>query len=189
MSSMSYDIGVTRFDNKTWAENISWRERFQWQGCVYCCRVPIRESIPQQTRIFILEMNNETNQIMGIGLIKNIEKMARDEYVNFHRPSTNHIKEWYNTNKQYKAARRFIIHTEKNQGYNNFIYKGSYRIDASEFDLKEKRFFYVLEKLVFKGGGHLKRGHGITIIPEWIKNNTVINFIREFKNMFQRRKT
>lgn len=184
---MRYEMAVTRFNNKTWGENVDWRQRYHWSGCAYCCRVPIRDSVPEKIPVFVLEMNNDANQIMGIGLVKNVEKMARNEYVNFHRPISEQTKEWYEKNKDHKEARRFIIYSEKCQGYNNYIYKSPYRIDAADFNIREKRVFYVLEHLVFKGWGHLKRGQGITIFPEWIKKNTIINFIEEFKEMFKRR--
>ena len=184
---MRYEMAVTRFNNKTWGENVDWRQRYHWSGCAYCCRVPIRDSVPEKIPVFVLEMNNDINQIMGIGLVKNVEKMARNEYVNFHRPISEQTKEWYEKNREHKEARRFIIYSEKCQGYNNYIYKSPYRIDAAEFNVQEKRIFYVLEHLVFKGGGHLKRGQGITIFPEWIKKNTIINFIEEFREMFKRR--
>tara|TARA_Y100000748_G_C15466094_1_gene476954 strand:+ start:68 stop:433 length:366 start_codon:yes stop_codon:yes gene_type:complete len=49
------------------------------------------------------------------------------------------------------------------------IYKGKVRIDKSEFSKQDSIFISYLEKLVFKGSAHVKRGSGITIIPVQIK--------------------
>lgn len=61
-------ITTTRFNNKTYEENINHREK---NGCIYTCTQPITQSIRPNIDIFVLEMNNETNRIMGIGLIRN----------------------------------------------------------------------------------------------------------------------
>ena len=187
MTTLKHEIAVTRFNEKTWNENIEWRKHYGWKGCAYCSRVPIKASVPFKTPIFVLEMNNDHNKIEGIGLIFNIEKLSKNEYINFKKFATKNIKEWYEKNKKDKRARQFQIYNEKAMGYNNYIYNSMFRIDSTDFSIKEKRIIYVLEHLVFKGSGHLKRGQGITIIPEWIKKNNVIHFVNEFKNMFKSR--
>lgn len=78
-------IAVTRFNNETWQENSNYREKHHNFGCIYGCSLAINSIIPPDTIIYVLEMNNSINKIMGIGRIKN-KKYARvkiyksDEY-------------------------------------------------------------------------------------------------------------
>ena len=76
-------ITTTRFNNETWDENQEYvkkmeiMEKIEIQSssvkkikCIY----PVSEincNLPQKTVFFVLEMNNEINKIMGIGLVKN----------------------------------------------------------------------------------------------------------------------
>ena len=38
---------------------------------IYGCNKKIPENIPYMAQVYVLEMNNDTNQVMGIGLIRN----------------------------------------------------------------------------------------------------------------------
>jgi hypothetical protein len=40
-------------------------------GCIYNCDRPVSQYIPSKLDIYVLEMNNEENKIMGIGIIRN----------------------------------------------------------------------------------------------------------------------
>jgi len=62
---------TTRFNNHTWNENIAYRQRFSKIGCIYPTPQANSQSIPNEAILYVLEMNNDTNQIMGIGLIRN----------------------------------------------------------------------------------------------------------------------
>lgn len=65
-------ITTTRFNNKTYNENTKYREGMNPKpGCVYSCTQPITQRIRSDINIFVLEMNNDSNKITGIGLIKN----------------------------------------------------------------------------------------------------------------------
>ena len=65
-------IATTRFNNKTYDENKLFREdKTHPFGCIYTCIQPVSQYIRPDTDIYVLEMNNETNRIMGIGLIRN----------------------------------------------------------------------------------------------------------------------
>jgi len=64
-------LAVTHFDNLTYSENERWRKNKEYEGCIYNCPVRIKESIPINSKIYVIEMNNETNKVTGIGLIKN----------------------------------------------------------------------------------------------------------------------
>ena len=64
-----YGILTTRFDDKSYAENQRCRERTGIK-CIYAEQKSISNYLPECT-YFVIEMNNSTNEIMGIGVIKN----------------------------------------------------------------------------------------------------------------------
>jgi len=149
-----YTICCTRFTNRTWEENENWKDKNDYDGCIYNSPTKIKESVPQSIVIFMVEMNNDLNIIAGIGVLKN----------------------YIHTDKYYKIY--------KDGNYNRYTYKSSYRIDRSEFKKRDKTYIKILEQLIFKGSYHIKRSHGITQLPAWILDNSHIDFIKIFKNMF-----
>ena len=74
-------IVTTRFNTETWNETIEYRKDTPMFGCAYgspqevCVSSPlggpINGSLSQESILFVLEMNNDNNTIMGIGMIKN----------------------------------------------------------------------------------------------------------------------
>ena len=126
---------VTRFNNLTWNENCRWRDKNDFQGCVYNSPVHINEDIPLMITIYVIEMNNDQNKIMGIGKI--INKVYTD--------------------------RSYRIYEERN--YNRFTYQGKLRIDRKNIESNNLLDLEKLEKRLFKGKAHLKRGQGISRIP------------------------
>lgn len=69
--NIKHYILTSRFSNNTWNENKIYRMTHPNVGCIYCTPEPITTKIATDKIIFILEMNNDTNRIMGIGAIKN----------------------------------------------------------------------------------------------------------------------
>ncbi len=63
-------IGCTRFTNQTWQENLDYRAKHN-ESLIYGSSVRIRDSYNKGSLIFVAEMNNTTNKIEGIGLIRN----------------------------------------------------------------------------------------------------------------------
>ena len=61
----------TRFNNTTYLENRNWRKTNNFKGCLYSSPKRISTSIALKEKIYVLEMNNDTNKIMGIGIINN----------------------------------------------------------------------------------------------------------------------
>ena len=99
---------------------------------------PIPNNVNPEDYIFIIEMNNDINMIMGIGLIKNI----------------------------YKHTNRSRIYSS--ECWNEFIYKSKYHIDRKillEND-KSAKVIKFLELFLFYGSRHFKRGQGCVIIPD-----------------------
>jgi hypothetical protein len=102
-------------------------------------------------------MNNSTNKIEGIGLIKNKTM----------------------TNKYYK------VHIDGNK--NRYIYIGEYFIDRNIIDDLNPLLVFVLEEILFKGYTHSKRGSGLTILPEKVLNLDAckdIDIKKEIKQLF-----
>jgi hypothetical protein len=62
---------TSRFTNSTWFENKVFRETNPMFKCIYCSPDKVSQNIPIESILFILEMNNDTNQIMGVGMVRN----------------------------------------------------------------------------------------------------------------------
>lgn len=65
------NIMTTRFSNDTWLENREYIMHNDKIKCIYCSPDPIRQDIAKNSVMFILEMNNSSNKIMGIGMVRN----------------------------------------------------------------------------------------------------------------------
>lgn len=81
---------TSRFTNKTWNENSIYRNNHSNVKCIYCSPDPISREIPNDSVLFILEMNNDTNKIIGIGMVKNhpiINKFSVYSVGNYNRYS------------------------------------------------------------------------------------------------------
>ena len=100
-------IATTRFTNYTYNENLEWRERFKWKGCVYGLNKKMPLTIPHLAMVYVIEMNHDQNKIMGIGLVRN--------YIN----------------PKYKMC---IYKSDTN--YNRYIYNSAYRKDRGEINKK-----------------------------------------------------
>jgi len=141
-------IVTTRFTNKTWKENKQWRERNKWKGCIYGVPsiISTYSKIPNEALIYVIEMNNDTNQIMGIGALKN------------------------------KANFMVRPRIYKEHGYNLYIYRDKYAHITREKLVAHNKFYKIfvdyLEEIVFCGKSHMKRGQGFTSIKiKWKKKN------------------
>jgi hypothetical protein len=131
-----FHIGTARFNNKTYLENQTWKERKEWNGCIYGFDKKIPININNNDYIFIIEMNNDENKIMGIGLIQNIYK-----------PSN--------------RTRIYHSHT-----WNRYVYKGINHISRENIlNLKKgSEIIKLLEIILFYGYNHFKRGQGCSIL-------------------------
>lgn len=87
ISSKKYHILTTRFNNKTWAENETYRRKNPKIGCIYPSPDPISQRIDPDKILFIMEMNNEANRIMGIGMVKN--RPIYNKYQTYNEPMFN----------------------------------------------------------------------------------------------------
>jgi hypothetical protein len=151
-----YEVVTTRFNKETLNSNYEYREKRGFK-CMYCCPLELSPKILYNTPVFVIEMNNSTNKIEGIGLIKN-------------KPETK---------KYYK------VHSDGNT--NRYTYIGNYFIERDIIDDYNFPLVYALEDILFKGKTHSKRGSGLTKIPEKVLKFDVcqgINVKKEIKELF-----
>jgi len=145
-----------RFNNETLISNYEYRIKNDFE-CMYCCPCKLSTKIPHNTLVFVIEMNNSTNMIEGVGLIKN----------------------------KAETERYFKVHTDGNT--NRYIYIGNYFIDRKTIKNYTSELVDILELILFKGKTHSKRGSGLTIIPEKVLKLDVcknINIKKEIKDIF-----
>ena len=71
IQKMQRFIMTSRFNAATWRENCSYRSQYPKFGCIYCSPCPVSDRVPLDSIMFVLEMNNDENRIMGIGTVKN----------------------------------------------------------------------------------------------------------------------
>lgn len=147
----------TRFSNETYEQNRLYRELNNIQEYIYCQRIQIKSQIPLNTLLYLVEMNNSTNQILGIGLIKN----------------------FIVTDKCHKVY--------SSNDFNRYIYKANYRLDREDLLTSNPTLLVALETICFKGKTHLKRIPGISVIPDKLlfqPHFKHINFKLELSHLF-----
>jgi hypothetical protein len=69
--TLKHTLATTRFNDYTWEENCKMRLNNNIAKCIYATPLPITSRIKLDSNVFVLEMNNDKNKIMGIGLIRN----------------------------------------------------------------------------------------------------------------------
>jgi hypothetical protein len=129
-----YHLLTSRFTTTTQMECKKFRERIRKQ-CVYCTPIQITSKIPKGAIVLVLEMNNETNQIIGIGMLRNIPQNR-----------TYFVYETENYNRICYVGNHRID-----------------RAEFSPEELRT--IIALLEQLCFKGKSHLKRSQGLTSFP------------------------
>lgn len=146
------NIAKAVFYNNTWKETEEYLASDEgisggWK-CVYGSPVVFKPEISMGETLLVFEMNNQTNQLMGFGIIKNLVSYDR----------------------------KYRIYTGLNAYMNFNIYKGRYRVSREEFltyqgilDETGKTAEQLLadtEKMLFCGRTHHKRGVGIRIMSD-----------------------
>jgi hypothetical protein len=128
-------IACTRFNNATYKENIDYRIKYD-ESVIYGPAFKIRDIYPPGALIFVAEMNNETNKIQGIGLIKNslVSDIRHKVY--------------------------------DNGEYNRYIYRGNYWISREDLLILDPEIIVIFDNILFKGKSHMKFRTGITILTE-----------------------
>jgi len=143
-------ILTSRFNNNTWWENSNYRSTRQHMKCIYCSPGPISCNIPNDSIMFILEMNNDTNKIIGIGMVRNhpiLNKYSVYSEGNYNRyvfVGKNRIDRTHMSEEEERIMKVFDIlcftgnkHMKRGQGLKLFpiemLYRCSERLDLVEF--------------------------------------------------------
>ena len=129
-------LSVTRFNTQTWKEYNQYREKHNINDACYSTPVKIKEEVLYHSTLYVFEMNNDNNLIMGIGMI-----------VNTHSRGIKH-------------------NIYKNNNYNRYNYTGKIRLSREILCKKNKEFIHFMERLLFKSYKHYKRGSGIQVITD-----------------------
>ena len=151
-----FTIVTTRYNNETWEANYNNRIKRNL-SCLYASPHEMSPKIDLNSPVFVIEMNNSTNKIEGIGLIKNMSKT--DKYYNIQRDAN----------------------------YNRFIYIGNYHLSRQVLEDYNPLLVYILDLILFKGYTHSKRGAGFTTIPEKVLKFDVcegMDIKKEIKQLF-----
>ena len=151
-------LAFTHFDSKTYQENRDWCLQNNYKGCIYGTPISISNNIDPDCKLYVLEMNNTTNSIMGIGIIV---------------PGN-------------RTIRRAKIYSDKN--YNRFVYNSKLRIDLQNdyVPLSIIKKIVILESMLFYGNRHCKRGHGIQLLPLWIRLTPANNIVLGLQECFRK---
>jgi hypothetical protein len=98
-----FHIACTRFNNQTYKDNTDYRIKND-EPVIYGSAFKTRHIYSAGALIFVAEMNNETNKIEGIGLIKNL--LVSDKYYKIYEDNF----------------------------YNRYIYRGKYWLRRDQLD-------------------------------------------------------
>lgn len=146
--SLKQNIMTSRFNNLTYNENKAYREKNPHIGCAYCTPYPITLDIPQDNILYILEMNNDINKIMGIGMIINKNsKYAKSVYTHGNYNRNIYIGKYRIDRSELTEQEEVIMkafdilcfktnnHMKRGQGILQFPVKSLYRIKKQVIDL------------------------------------------------------
>jgi hypothetical protein len=132
-----FDVYTTRYNSYTYLQNQRFKENKLngFNGAIYSTTMPFPVSTSMEKYLFVLDMNNTTNKLMGISLLKN--RLAKDQTLNVYSDPT----------------------------FNNYIYKTKFYIDFSCVKLEESWKLFIeneLERCLFYGKSNMKRGGSFT---------------------------
>ena len=122
---------TTRFNDATWDENVKFRRKND-VACVYCSPSPL--PIPLNSVMYVIEMNNSTNLIEGIGITKNLCRLDI----------------------------RLNVYEQRDLNCN--VFTGTYRIGRDELLTANAALLEIIEEVLFVGKSHYKRGRSITTV-------------------------
>jgi hypothetical protein len=154
-SELQYYLLTTRFNNSTWRENRQYCEKTN-KTCAYCTPCPISNNIPKESVLFILEMNNELNKIIGIGMLRNIPRKGNLVYGDGNYNRFSYIgKTRINRSEMDKTEEELMVllddkcfkgkgHLKRGQGLTLFPMSTLYRFENS----KENPPIQIIPKIV-----------------------------------------
>ena len=140
---------TSRFNSDTWEQNKQFRLEKKID-CIYCSPDPISQHIPIDSVMFILEMNNDSNRIMGIGMVRNRAVVNRyvvymeGNYNRFNFIGKNRIDRSEMNDREEEVMKAFDIlcftgnkHMKRGQGLKSFpiemLFNCSKKLDLVDF--------------------------------------------------------
>ena len=132
-----FHLACTRFTTSTYQENREYRRKHN-EAVIYGISIPIRDIYPLGCLLFVVEMNNTTNCIEGIGFIRN-RRLYDKRYVIYNNPE-----------------------------YNRYIYRGTYWLSRGQISEYRPEILGIFETILFKGKTHLKRRFGINVLTDYL---------------------
>lgn len=131
-----------RYTNQTYQEMQNYCVGTGKKGikCAYGVPIPVSKCVVPDSVLMVMEMNNDTNQIVGVGLVRNT----------IQEPGS-------------IGRKHFSIHDNGN--LNRYVYLGTKHIRRDELTEHEEEVFAAFDRICFKGRKHLKRCVGITYFP------------------------
>lgn len=152
-----FDIYTTRYTSDTFLQNKRFKNNINWDGAFYSTTLQFPKNTPDKL-LFILDMNNTTNKILGVGLLRN--KLCKEQHYN--------------------------VYT--NQTFNNFIYKSSFYIplinseDCNQYysNINVEWIKFIEEEFearLFYGKSHSKRGGSFMRFPIKHKHDKHLLFL------------
>jgi len=143
-----YFLTTSRFDNHTWQENQNYKKKNPKIKCIYCTPEPITKAIPIDSVVFVLEMNNDINKIVGIGMIRNYSYMDKYHvYQNGNYNRFNYVGKHHISREDMTAKELAILeimdkmcftgnrHMKRGQGLRSFPVDVLYKCSKKGFDL------------------------------------------------------
>ena len=134
-----FDIYTTRFNSYTYLENQRYKENKMhgFSGALYSTTLPFPVNTSDEKYLFVLDMNNTTNKLLGVSFLKN--KLAKDQNINMYADPS----------------------------FNNCIYKTQFYIDLQESNSQIHKLWRTFienefEKYLFYGKSNMKRGGSFT---------------------------
>ena len=123
---------------------MAYREKVK-DSVYYGSLIKVHKKISVGAFMFVFEMNNDTNQIEGVGLVRN-------------RP---YLDKYYS------------VYDDGN--YNRYVYKSNYHICRERLVEYNRPLVESFDHILFKGKTHLKRGTGFITVPEKLLNHPKCN--------------
>ena len=150
-------ICTARFNKKTLNENLQWRERTnKLTSCVYGSPSELKPSIRKNEWVIVLEMHNDINKIIGLGLIRNSPFKNNKIYIcgNYNRYT-------------YEGHIRIDLSIDLSNIHNN---NDNEILAPAGFTEEERIVIKMLELSLFYGQTHSKRAKGICELPRRISS-------------------
>jgi len=175
---------TSRFNNKTWEENVKYRTENKWKGCIYGSPQMNTQTIPEDCVLFIIEMNNDKNQIMGIGLVRNNPIICMSGLIIDKKNYGTYLAALDGFDKNQKRMKIY-----NNGSYNRYVFMGQHHINRAEMTETELKIIQALDIVCFTGNYHMKRGTGLKSFPRQMleKAKDIIDLEEEFTKMFKSR--